>query len=174
MNSLKTLGLGILILLVATTAGAAGPDIKGDFKETVKLVTSDYGLQFKAFGYCTVARGGGARNAEVLRAKPPYQTWTKADLGRYLGGPLLAKWGTRYLVGGRKQTEAGPRMTLAWLIGDHLVERVELPSGGDNSYPGFVQLTNSTAWLSYYSSHEKDANGKALTAIYLANLRLED
>jgi hypothetical protein len=59
MNSLKTLGLGILILLVATTVGAAGPDIKGDFKETVKLVTSEYGLQYKAFGYCTVARGGG-------------------------------------------------------------------------------------------------------------------
>lgn len=59
MNSLKTLGLGILVLLIAATAGAAGPDVKGDFKETVKLVTSDYGLQFKAFGYCTVARGNG-------------------------------------------------------------------------------------------------------------------
>ena len=149
--------------LVWQTAGLFQPQYGN---ETAFLFERDASL-------VAVARGGGSRNAEVLRANPPYQDWTKADLGRYLGGPLLAKWGTRYLVGGRKQTEAGPRMTLAWLIGDRLAELVELPSGGDNSYPGFVQLTNSTAWLSYYSSHEKDAAGKPITAIYLANLRLE-
>ncbi|MEP7364744.1 MAG: hypothetical protein ABI972_15925 [Acidobacteriota bacterium] len=120
-----------------------------------------------------LARGGGSRNAEVLRAPAPYRTWKKADLGRYLGGPLLAKWGSRYLVGGRKQTPAGPRMTLAWLAGDRLEELVELPSGGDNSYPGFVPLSATQGWLSYYSSHEKDASGKTITAIYLATLRLQ-
>lgn len=59
MNSLKTIGLGILILLLAVSAGAAGPDIKGDFKETVKMQTTEYGAQSKAFGYCSIARGNG-------------------------------------------------------------------------------------------------------------------
>lgn len=58
MYRLKTLGAAILILLVASVAGAAGP-VKGPFKETVKLATSDYGLEFKAFGYCTLMRGNG-------------------------------------------------------------------------------------------------------------------
>jgi hypothetical protein len=48
-----------------------------------------------------------------------------------------------------------------------------LPSDGDNSYPGFVELSPSRGWLSYYSSHEKDAAGKPITAIYLAELAME-
>jgi hypothetical protein len=117
-----------------------------------------------------VARGGARRNAELVRARSPYHEWTRTDLGRYIGGPLLKKWGARYLVGGRKFTEAGPRTALSWLVQDRLHELVELPSDGDNSYPGFVELSPNRAWLSYYSSHEKDAAGKPITAIYLAEL----
>jgi len=118
-----------------------------------------------------VGRGGGQRNAQLLRSNPPYAVWNRSDLGRYIGGPLIARWGARYLVGGRKQTPAGPRMALSWLDGDKLDELIELPSGGDCSYPGFVELSPQRGWLSYYSSHEKDAQGKPLTAIYLADLR---
>lgn len=120
-----------------------------------------------------VARGGGSRNAEVVRARAPYREWRRADLGRYVGGPLVARWGSRYLVGGRKQTPAGPRMALSWLAGDRLEELIELPSGGDASYPGFVALSHSRGLLSYYSSHEKDSAGKVMTAIYLADLRVD-
>jgi len=49
-----------------------------------------------------------------------------------------------------------------------------LPSGGDNSYPGFVELAPGRALVSYYSSHERDASGKPITAIYLAELVLEE
>ncbi|HIM55864.1 MAG TPA: hypothetical protein EYM39_04085 [Candidatus Latescibacteria bacterium] len=42
----------------------------------------------------------------------------------------------------------------------------ELPSGGDNSYPGFIALDGTRGLLSYYSSHEGSAS------IYLAELRL--
>ena len=119
-----------------------------------------------------VARGGGRRNAQLLRARPPYHEWTRTDLGRYIGGPLLVRWGSRYLVGGRKLTEAGPRMALSWLARDRLNELLELPSGGDNSYPGFVALSPTRAWVSYYSSHEKDSAGKPITAIYLAQLAI--
>ncbi len=119
-----------------------------------------------------VARSGGGRNAVLCRSKPPYRQWSRKDLGRYIGGPLLVRWGERYLVSGRK-TAGGPAVTtLYWLDGDRLHETISLPSGGDNSYPGFVALSPTRAIISYYSSHEKDEQGKTRTAIYLAELEL--
>jgi hypothetical protein len=109
-------------------------------------------------------------NAELLRSVPPYTHWERKELDRSIGGPLLAKWGDRYLVGGRKTTASGPKTSLCWLVGDQLQEFAELPSGGDNSYPGFVELAPDRALVSYYSSHERDASGKPITAIYLAEL----
>lgn len=119
-----------------------------------------------------VARGGGARNAELVRSRPPYTAPARMDLGRYIGGPMLTRWDSRYLIGGRKQTAAGPRMALSWLDGGKLDELGELPSGGDCSYPGFVELDSRRGLLSYYSSHEMGANGKPAAGIYLAELSL--
>ena len=42
---------------------------------------------------------------------------------------------------------------------------LDLPSGGDSSYPGLV-WHDGQLWISYYSSHE------AKTAIYLARVKL--
>ena len=111
-------------------------------------------------------------NAQLLRSKPPYTHWDRKDLDRSIGGPLLAKWGSRYLVGGRKTTPQGPKTSLCWLVDDQLHEFAELPSGGDNSYPGFLELAPNRALVSYYSSHERDASGRAMTAIYLAELEM--
>lgn len=120
-----------------------------------------------------IGRRGGAP-AQLLRSTPPYTKWDRKDLDRYIGGPLLTRWGDRYLVGGRKTTkETGPKTSLCWLVGDQLHEFAEFPSGGDNSYPGFVELEPGRALVSYYSSHERDAAGKTITAIYLAELALE-
>jgi len=44
---------------------------------------------------------------------------------------------------------------------------VELPSGGDTSYPGMV-LMDDVLYFSYYSSHE----GK--TSIYFAEIPMEE
>ena len=116
----------------------------------------------------------GRAPAQLLRSTPPYTEWDRKDLDRYIGGPLLVKWGDRYLVGGRKITEdTGPKTSLCWLVDDRLHEFAELPSGGDNSYPGFVLLAPNRALISYYSSHERDAAGKPITAIYLAELVVE-
>jgi hypothetical protein len=83
------------------------------------------------------------------------------------------KWGSRYVVGGRKSTDQrGPKTSLCWLVHDQLHELAELPSGGDNSYPGWVELSPDRAWVSYYSSHERNAAGKEITAIYLAELAI--
>lgn len=120
-----------------------------------------------------IGRRGNAP-AQLLRSKPPYTNWDRKDLDRYIGGPLITKWGNRYVVGGRHTTkEAGPKMSLCWLVGNKLHEFAEFPSGGDCSYPGFLELAPNHALVSYYSSHEKDAAGKTIAAIYMAELVLE-
>jgi hypothetical protein len=116
--------------------------------------------------------GRRSGNAQLLRSRPPYTFWDRKDLDRSIGGPVLTKWGDRTLVGGRKTTPAGPKTSLCWLAGDQLHEFAELPSGGDTSYPGFVELAPGRALVSYYSSHERDASGKEMTAIYLAELEM--
>lgn len=118
-----------------------------------------------------IARSGAGRPAEICRAEPPYADWQRTTLDRYIGGPLLVKWGEDYLVGGRSTLSGSAKTSLCWLDGDHLQEFAVLPSGGDNSYPGFVALDDTHAVVSYYSSHEKDADGKTITAIYLADLK---
>ena len=116
-----------------------------------------------------VSRSGG-QPAQLVKAGPPWREKTLTDFDAYLGGPLLTKWGAAYLVGGRRNTDNGPKTTLYWLEGDTLKQFAELPSGGDNSYPGFVELDNGDGLISWYSSHEKDEDGNPLTAIYLARL----
>jgi hypothetical protein len=117
----------------------------------------------------------GSAPAQLLRSKPPYTKWDRQDLDRYIGGPLITKWGNRVVIGGRKtlSKEAGPKMSFCWLVGGQLHEFAELPSGGDCSYPGLVELAPGRALISYYSSHEKDEAGKPITAVYLAELVLE-
>jgi hypothetical protein len=155
------------------------------------LLESDDGLTFKPVGLfqerygdetdflfeedgsiLAVARSGGGRNAQVCRAAAPTGPWERIDLDRYIGGPLLTRWQGHYLVGGRKTMGAPARTALYWLVGNRLEELAELPSGGDNSYPGFVAVDAKRAWVSYYSSHEKDDAGRTITAIYLAELEL--
>ena len=87
---------------------------------------------------------------------------------------MLVKWGAHFLVGGRKQVDdQEPKTVLSWLIDEQLHDVAELPSGGDNSYTGFVALSPPRALLSWYSSHEQDDSGKAMTAIYLAELEID-
>jgi hypothetical protein len=161
-----------------------GPDV-----ESVMLVSDD-GLIWKTAAFFQETRGDetafqfledgsvlgiarrGRDDAQILRASPPFRQWDRRDLDRYIGGPLLFRWGDRWVVGGRRQTERGPKTSLCWLIGDELHEFAELPSGGDNSYPGMVELNPDRAVVSWYSSHEKDEDGKAITAIYMADLEM--
>ena len=120
-----------------------------------------------------IGRHGGGKSALLIRSKPPYTDWDRKSLDRPIGGPLVVKWGDHFIVGGRKTTkEKGAKTSLCWLIGDQLQEFAEFPSGGDNSYPGFVELSETRALVSYYSSHEKDEQGKTITAIYMAELTL--
>lgn len=142
------------------------------------LMLASYGdetaLLFAANGGVTaLVRTEAGRPAELCRSDPPYQQWTRTTLDRAVGGPLLARWGERYVVGGRKSVDRSrPVTALYWLVDDMLVEALELPSGGDTSYPGFVELTPDRALLSYYSSHEGSGTSLAPCHIYLAELQL--
>lgn len=132
-------------------------------------------FQFEPDGSIIAIGRRGRDKAQLLRAKPPYTQWERRELDRYIGGPLLVRWGRRYVVGGRKTIgDKGPKTSMYWLVGDTLQEFAELPSGGDNSYPGFVELSPTRAIMSWYSSHEKDANGKTVTAIYMADLQIAE
>lgn len=120
-----------------------------------------------------IARGGSGSAAQVCRSHPPYTDWSRTDLNRNVKGPLLARWGDRDLVGGRNyRPDKSAVTTVYWLVDDELEELAELPSGGDTSYPGFVQLSATEGLLSYYSSHEGSGTTLAPSAIYLARLRL--
>ncbi|MDP6113510.1 MAG: hypothetical protein QGG53_16765 [Planctomycetota bacterium] len=147
--------------------------------KTAGLFTEAYGNEtaflFEDDGsLLALARGGGSRPAKVCRSRPPFSQWGRVTLDRNVGGPLLAKWGDRYLVGGRKTIDPqNPKTTLYWLADDELEEIAELPSGGDNSYPGFVPFSDSKGLLSYYSSHEVRESEGSPTSIYLADLSLK-
>jgi len=112
--------------------------------------------------------------AQLARSHPPYTTWERTELPLYVGGPMLAKWGENWLVGGRRRSKAGSKTALYWLVDDELQLITQLPSGGDNSYPGFIELDAKHGLLSWYSSHEKDDKGQTITAIYLADLVIGD
>lgn len=114
-----------------------------------------------------IVRGPGGSPAQICSSSPPYQQWDRSFLSRNIGGPLLTEWKGHLLVAGRK-TDSGqdPKTALSWLIDGQLEEILELPSGGDNSYPGFVTLDRNRGLLSYYSSHEGPSS------IYLADLEL--
>lgn len=130
-------------------------------------------FQFEADGSIIAVGRRGRGNAQLLRSKRPYTQWRRKDLDRYIGGPLLVRWGKRYVVGGRKTMgDKGPKTSMCWLVDDKLYEFAELPSGGDNSYPGFVEISPKRAIMSWYSSHETDEDGKTMTAIYMADLEI--
>ena len=143
---------------------------------TVGLFQEEYGSEtaflFEEDGsILAVARGKLTRPAQICRSSPPYRDWTRVDLDRDIGGPLLAKWNGVYLVGGRKMKDPKkPRTVLYVLSDDRLREIAELPSGGDNSYPGFVQLDETRGLLSWYSSHEGSGTGLPPCSIYTAEL----
>ena len=140
------------------------------FQETLGNETA---FLFKPDGTLLALSRQGADQSQLAQARPPYLDWKRITLPAYIGGPLLAEWSGRHVVGGRRTTSAGPKTTLYWLADEALVPFAELPSAGDNSYPGLVPLDDGRALVSWYSSHEKSEQGQPITAIYLAELAID-
>ena len=120
---------------------------------------------------CLLRRDENPNTNQLGRSSPPYTEWTWKDLGVHLGGPALLRLPEpdgRLVAGGRLHAPKA-HMALCWLAPDagSLTPFLDLPSGGDCSYPGLV-LHDGLLWVSYYASHE----GK--TAIYLARVKLPE
>lgn len=116
---------------------------------------------------CLLRRDGPGGTAQLGRSCPPYTDWAWRDLGVKLGGPqLIALPDGRILAAGRTH-EGAVRTSLLWLDVEEgtATAALELPSGGDTSYPGLV-WHDGLLWVSYYSSHD----GKS--SIYLAKVGL--
>lgn len=102
-------------------------------------------------------------------SEPPYQDWKWKDLGIRLGGPhLIPFYDDQWLLGTRR-FDGNQKFTAVYLLmPDGTTKKlIDLPSGGDTSYPGMV-IRDGMLWVSYYSSHEGKSN------IYLAQLDLDD
>ncbi|MBR9884865.1 MAG: exo-alpha-sialidase [Oceanospirillales bacterium] len=105
-------------------------------------------------------------------AKPPYQQWHWQDLGFRIGGPCLI-WDEKEtgFIAAYRRYEHPAQWLPQWTEVSRLSKRsamdatVELPSGGDCSYPGLV-LEGDRIRIVYYSSHEEQSG----TAIYLAEI----
>ena len=110
-------------------------------------------------------RDDGDQHGYLGSSRPPYRDWNWNDLEIRIGGPNVIPYdSTRFIMGSRSYYPEGARTAL-WLITKTGPPKqfLELPSGGDTSYPGLV-LSGDTLWVSYYSSHE----GKSM--IYLAEV----
>lgn len=119
---------------------------------------------------CLLRRDADTGSAKLGSAAAPYRDWYWQDLGVRIGGPVVLpiKWrdDATWLLSAVRLYEP-VRTALCWLQPDTpcLQEILSLPSAGDTSYAGLLQVGDRLL-CSYYSSHE----GK--TAIYLAQCKL--
>ena len=109
-------------------------------------------------------------------SEAPYADWQLRPLNFRIGGPEMAVLPDgALLIGGRAYFEDGEPRTCLWrgtVDGDFELWKT-LPSGGDNSYPGFV-LSGKKLTVVYYSSHELTrSDGRPRAGIYLVRLPLK-
>lgn len=112
-------------------------------------------------------------NSEIGESRYPYADWTWYQTGYFAGGPHWVELSDGRIIAGARlfrqpSTENGykdPFMLLYELdiATKTLRPALELPSGGDCTYPGLVEHEGEL-WVSYYSGHE----GKS--SIYLARV----
>jgi hypothetical protein len=90
------------------------------------------------------------------------KNWQIRETNILIHAPVFARWKSRCFVGGRAHVE-GKSVSRIWeLVGEQLEERITLPSGRDNSYPGLIVDPASESanvpslFVSWYSQHEKE------------------
>jgi len=114
-----------------------------------------------------VRRESDDRNGIWGRSKPPYIEWEWRKLDMQLGGPDFIALEDNLIIAGTRDYDKKERYT-ALFTGNRegdFRKLLILPSGGDNSYPGFV-FRNDKLYVSYYSSHEGNSS------IYLVEIPL--
>lgn len=113
-----------------------------------------------------VRREGGNQSGLIGTSKPPYTDWKWKEVGHRLGGPNFIRLPDGSLIAASRSHSPAPvRTVVARMTRDSYQPILNLPSGGDSSYPGLV-WHDGLLWVSYYSSHE----GKS--SIYLAKVKI--
>lgn len=96
----------------------------------------------------------------------PFTDFQWSKIGQRLGGPnMIQLEDDRWILGTREYTDPVKTIVAQLEIDGQVQELLQLPSGGDTSYPGMLRHQHEL-WVSYYSSHEGQA------AIYLAKIPL--
>ncbi|MEO5997624.1 MAG: hypothetical protein ABIN89_12880 [Chitinophagaceae bacterium] len=123
--------------------------------------------------YVMIRREQKDKMGVLATSNAPYQDWTINYMNQRLGGPnFFFLNDTTLCIGSRlypseASVSAGnSKAVSAIFIADlkgNVNKIIEIPSGGDCSYPGMV-IYDKKLWYSYYSSHE----GK--TSIFLAKI----
>ena len=115
-----------------------------------------------------VRRESGDKQGWIGVSREPFTEWTWKPAGSQLGGPNFVVLPDGQMVAGSRDYRQAAARKHTTVIGPMttggFTQKLSFPSGGDNSYPGFV-LYKGVLWMAYYSSHE----GK--TSIYLAKIR---
>lgn len=159
---------------------------KGDPRRTFqKHLTSALSLKHNNLGYpnesdlifkdnmcyAIVRRDADSYSAQLGHSQFPYRKWQWLDLKFYLGGPVMTMLQDKVAIVAGRVIQQNKLMTAVFcldLTSGKVINKLLLPSAGDNSYPGMV-LIDSTLYLSYYSSHIDNKS-----AIYLAKLSLSE
>jgi len=104
---------------------------------------------------------GATHKTSFLEAPPPYKNWSHWYVRHKMSGPELAVIGNRIIGAGRSHDPADEtgRKTVTSVYEIDIVNKrttplLDLPSGGDNSYPGMVVEDANTLLVCYYSQHE--------------------
>ena len=138
-------------------------DIKGRPNEATVRVLPDGNM------LALVRREAPGNNTGMIgTASPPYREWKWATLPGPLGGPNFVVLPDGKIIAGSRGfgKTPGPHMVLFNMTASSLTPLLELPSGGDCSYPGMV-FNDGILYVTYYSSHE----GKA--SVYLAQVKIQ-
>lgn len=131
---------------------------------------SEYTIRFLADDTMVILLRGEdkVRKAWVGTSKAPYNQWQWTPSDAWAGGPnFIVLASGKMVYGGRDYKDKKAVTMFGVMDSKSVTPLLTLPSGGDNSYPGFVEAKPGEVWMSYYSGHE----GK--TSIYLAKIRIE-
>ncbi|EPR66593.1 putative protein-signal peptide prediction [Cyclobacterium qasimii M12-11B] len=119
--------------------------------------------------YVLVRREDGDKMGVLAKSEAPYTDWTTKKLTKRLGGPNFLFLDKNTLVMGTRDYRKTGAKTVIYLtdLEGNINKTMEVPSGGDTSYPGMV-IYKKKLWFVYYSSHEEK------TSIYLTKIPIKD
>lgn len=144
----------------------SGPSL--DFSPVTDSVGrgSETALCFVRPDQCVAIKRRDPENALIGISKFPFVDWKWYDAGYRIGGQQIIMMPDGKILGGGRFYDGGKEHTALFYLNPNtktIQKFAELPSGGDNGYPGLT-VVNDTLWISYYSSHE----GKA--SIYFSSI----